>query len=68
MGKVQGIGPKFVAGACFEETRSTPFAPWIEILRSLVQSKPKEALRKVHPTILSELGRLVPGVALEPVD
>jgi len=50
----------FAVGPSYEDESSIPYSPWTEVIRSIVQQRPRKTFDKALGRTLAEVGRLVP--------
>jgi predicted ATPase len=57
-------GVTFLTGTCYEQEQSTPYSPWVDILRTASRQggSARDWMKKLHPRIIGEVGKLVPSV------
>ncbi len=59
----QGAGVEVLRGNCFDEDPAEPYAPFRDLLRSLVHARGPEAVAAAAGPWAGDLGRLLPDVA-----
>jgi len=55
----------FASGTSYEQDAMPPYAPWVDILRSVIKEMRREVLAKIPRIWLAEISRLVPEVATQ---
>src|SRR5258706_6166620 len=55
---------RFLQGACFEQDRALPFAPLLDMLRTLLVTGPREASLPLLVPLAPELIKILPDLAL----
>src|SRR2546425_405991 len=55
---------RFLQGACFEQDRALPFAPLLDMLRTLLVTGPREASLSLLLPLAPELIKILPDLAL----
>ncbi len=71
--RAEGLGWLILQGNCFEPDRTLPYAPFVDLLRALLEGRSSEAVaEELGPTapelvkLLPELGPQLPGVTPTP--
>ena len=58
-------GSVFASGTSYEQEAMPPYAPWVDVLRSVIKETRREVLAKIPGIWVAEISRLVPELAIQ---
>ena len=58
-------GSVFASGTSYQQEAMPPYAPWVDVLRSVIKETPREVLAKIPGIWAAEISRLVPELAAQ---
>ncbi len=58
-------GSVFASGTSYEQEAIPPYAPWVDVLRSVIEDVPRGVLAKIPGIWAAEISRLVPELATQ---
>ena len=61
----RAFGSVFASGTSYEQEAAPPYAPWIDVLRSVIGETRREVLAKIPGIWAAEISRLVPELAIQ---
>ena len=62
---VHASGSVFASGTSYQQEVTPPYAPWVDVLRSVIKEIPREVLAKIPGIWAAEISRLVPELAAQ---
>jgi len=61
----RALGFVFASGTSYEQEAAPPYAPWVDVLRSVIKDMRREVIAKIPGIWAAEISRLVPELEIQ---